>query len=567
MPWLNPFVTPSGQALNAGRKVVWFPAYVLWTMWGFLVSWSETRRYRLLWQGFPAAALACLFFVLLLWQGRPASQETVGSYLEKARQATHLEEYEKAAFYFRKLRQLAPADTRIRYEHALFCAEQGDYQQAASLMLSLTEDDNRSGAAKVHLWLARSALEGKLDISHTLAFAKHHLNQVLEDDPDNRYAHFFFSDLFLRLNDLDNAIRHLEPIASHSPELQMQLASLYGLRGDRKRSHSLACESANLLEQQIRSDQTTDVDVWIRLAGSYLLMEDYQKAANVLKQALIKFEDDRARKFLAQAYVRWSDHVAKENPEDVAEKMRLLQEALSVAPDEPAALQRIIALAHSEGEAADQAKQRLKQALAEGHATAVIHFALGTMEASDGNLDVALYHLDLANAINPRTAVTLNNLAFVLSHVDPPRLERALEAITQAVRLQPGIAQFRETRGQILARLGRFREAITDLEFALPATRIMPTRINIHLSLARCYEQLGDAALVRIHQRKAEELRVANDAAKPPQKAVSRFLAVPDGELDRSPANELPEDDDSPDWKQPDSFAPPISASIDESRN
>ncbi len=507
MTWIKPSHTRSGDPVSAAGTVIRFPAYVLWTLWGFGVSWFETRDFRRAWQGLPAVLLASLLVLLLLRQGQPASRTMVDSYREKAQQATRLEEFDQADFYFRKLEQLAPDDSRIRYDHALLHAARDDYPQAVRIMLGLVQDEDQSDDEKVHQWLARSAIEGRLDIDEPLAFAKIHLNRLLEENPNHRYAHFFYSQLFLRLNDLENAIRHLEPVASQSPDLQMQLAALYGLQGDRTRSRSLAHEAADLLEQEIRDTQTSDVSKCLQLAGCYLLLEDYEPAVTVLKQAITKFDDEACRKTLGRTYVRWSDDVFATSPENIGRRMELLQKALLVAPDEPLALQRIVEIAATEGPAAAEAKTRLQESLADGKAPAVIHFALGTMEASAGNMEAALRHLDQAHAINPHTAVTLNNLAYVLLHSAAPDFERALEVSNQALRMAPTTAPFRETRGQILTALGRHAEAISDLEFALPNIPRIPTQISIHRALATCYRELGDADLARIHEQKAGQLQ------------------------------------------------------------
>ena len=180
MPWFNPYRTPSGDTVSAGGRIVRLPAYLLWSLWGFAVSWSETRDYRRLSHGLPAVLLAGVLVLLLLWQGRPASSEMVSSYRVKAQQATRLEEFDLADFYFRKLEQLAPQDHRIRYDHAMLHVARDDYEAAAAAMQSLVRDDNKADDAKVHLWFAQSALEGRLELEDPLTFAKNHLNLLLE---------------------------------------------------------------------------------------------------------------------------------------------------------------------------------------------------------------------------------------------------------------------------------------------------------------------------------------------------------------------------------------------------
>ena len=63
---------------------------------------------------------------------------------------------------------------------------------------------------------------------------------------------------------------------------------------------------------------------------------------------------------------------------------------------------------------------------------------------------------------------------------------------------------FLETRGQVLAKLGRDEEAIADLAKSLEAFPNVP---EIHETLARCYRKIGNAELADAHQKRFEELK------------------------------------------------------------
>ena len=60
-----------------------------------------------------------------------------------------------------------------------------------------------------------------------------------------------------------------------------------------------------------------------------------------------------------------------------------------------------------------------------------------------------------------------NNLAWVLAFSPPVDLPRALELANAAVNKVPNEPRFRGTRGQILARMEKWKEALPDLEEAL----------------------------------------------------------------------------------------------------
>ena len=516
MVWLNPYRLPTGEPVPSSAYVARSPAYLLWTLWGFGVSWVETRRMRRLLLGIPAIALAGMLIMLMLSAGREASSGTISAYLTEAQQAMRSEEFDRAEFCFRKLEQLAPRDTRVKYEHAQLYAQQNDYAMAATLLQTLIRDDDKTNDVKIHLELARWAIEGKLDIEDPIGFAKANLNRVLEEDPKNAYGHYFFSQLFARVGDLDNAIQHLEPVASFDSELGLKLAAYYDIRshianqarpGDAEKARTQAKIVIRDLQRKVHEEQTNDINIWTQLAGAHLLMKDYEQAARILQEANTRFDNPESRKFLGRIYVRWSDQVIRDNPDDMSRRMALLQKAIETAPDEPEALQRIVHIANSEGEGAAEAEEALKKSLVDGHGAAVIHFLLGTIAAGKGDMEAALRHLDQSNELNPRTAVTLNNMAFVLAHTESPDLPKALEMSNQAIRIAHDNASFLETRGQIYTRMGEFSKAIVDLEKALNRITTLSTRINVHESLATSYEKLGDPDIARLHREKAETLR------------------------------------------------------------
>ncbi|MCA9075420.1 MAG: tetratricopeptide repeat protein [Planctomycetaceae bacterium] len=536
MVWINPYRLPTGDPVPSGMYVTRSPAYLLWTLWGFAVSWFETRQVSRSLLGLPAVILAAVLVILMLSSSREASSNTISFYLTKAQQATRLKEFDDAEFYFRKLGQLAPRDGMIKYEHARLYSQQGDYGTAAALLHKLINDDDRTNDKKVHLDLARWAIEGGLEVEDPAGFAKEHLNRVLAEDPKDAYAHFFFSQLFWRAGDLDGAIEHLEPVASRAPELRLKLAAYYDIRGDANLARSEARLVVSDLQKAIRGEQSTDISVWMQLAAAHLLLSDYEQAASVMQQAVTKFENDGCRRFLGRIYARWSLHVSKENPENVNRRMELLQQAILVAPDEPEALTQLVNIANEEGEGSEQAERWLKEALVTGEGKAVIHFLLGTIAAGKGDMETALRHLEQSNEANPRTAVTLNNVAFVLAHMPDPDLPRALEMSNQAVRLAPNNASFLETRGQIYTRMGEYSKAITDLEKAIDHVTSIATRINAHESLAICYENLGDAELAQLHRKEAENLRQQIRLQNGLQEGTETEATIPDLDLqDDSP--------------------------------
>src|SRR5262249_43417847 len=140
----------------------------------------------------------------------------------------------------------------------------------------------------------------------------------------------------------------------------------------------------------------------------------------------------------------------------------------------------------------------------------------------------ARVHFERAFDLEPSMLLAANNLAWLLAHEEPTErirvlgavlgsgaartqsypeaanLQRALDMIENVVKQAPKQPSFRETRGQILVKLGRWKEAVSDLEFALP---LLPNKRPIHLSLAKAYQELGLAELAQEHRKLAKPER------------------------------------------------------------
>ena len=532
MPLRNPYASLGVDDPAEPIRVSQLPAYVVWAVWGFVHCWWETRRLSTLFQGLPAILLAVVLGMLLISRNQSVSLETIDGYLARAEAARALENYDEAEFYFRKLEQIAPDDRNAIEQHAYLHADQGNYGEAFRMMEALVRDEDQSNDVEIHLWLAKTALTKDVGIESRFEYAKSHLVAVLEDDPTNRYAQYFFARVYLRQGDVASAIEHLQHVASYSSELQLLLASLYVQLDppDVKRSQAQASSAVSTLEATIRETQTADVNTYHQLAAGYVLLGKFEDSVRTLRQALTKFNIESTQRRLSKTFVAWSDDIAKKRPEAVGERMKFLEKALELAPNEPLALNRMLEIASAEGPGAEEAEQKLRQALVDGIAPAIVHFSLGSLAAKRGDSEAAMRHFKQSAQLNPRTAVTLNNMAYIMAHTEDADLIQALELVNQALSMAPTAHPFRETRGQILLRLNRWSEAITDLEYANSGTDDLPTRIEIHRGLAVAYEKINDPDMSAVYRTKLEELVAEAQSERP-----GTDETVPDIDFDKAP--------------------------------
>ena len=176
-----------------------------------------------------------------------------------------------------------------------------------------------------------------------------------------------------------------------------------------------------------------------------------------------------------------------------AERLQLIQKGLRRAPQDPKLQALLLQATQSANVSAPAAKEFLDQMVAGavGDSAAQWHLFLGRDARQRGDLTAARKHLQAAYALTPGNTEIQIELAIVLSAGNPDDLARALELIQPALDQFPDNAGFRNTRGRILARLGRNAEAAPDLEFAAPRLTNPADSAQARLLLAKVYDALG----------------------------------------------------------------------------
>jgi predicted Zn-dependent protease len=169
-------------------------------------------------------------------------------------------------------------------------------------------------------------------------------------------------------------------------------------------------------------------------------------------------------------------------------------------PQHPGLLKLVIDMSHLTGPEGDAARSTLTGLLAQGEPPALLHFLLGNDAWQRGRPAEARTQMDLAFRAAPQMPFVANNMAMLLAMDTPPDLERALAIIQSVLTNAPGNPEFRDTRGKILIKLGRYQDAITDLEYALPS---LGSATNTHRALAQACEPLGLSELAQEHLRLA----------------------------------------------------------------
>ena len=463
--------------------------------------WWRGRRWGRLVQALPALLAGTAAVVALSAAVLTPAQELEARYLERAKAALKEKDYAGAMTCYDRLAYLGTNRPDVLYGLALCAEGLGQTGRAETIMNALTPPDE-PGYAPAHLWLAVHIAKAPTPPPGARETVESHLLRALDgelDDPDA--AHALLGELYLATPErYDQAELHLTKAVKTRPGLRMRLAQLYALRGDKERARS----EAQLAISYFRARTQADVDdrrARLGWADATAFLEDFPGAVAILREGLNVADDPLYRAALGGAYAVWADAVGRDPKAKPGDQLALVETGLRYDPSNMGLLNRLLAALKVGGPQADQAREALQAQLAAGKASASVHFALGLAAWQRGDAGEARLHLERANELAPQMPSIANNLAWVLATSEPADLSWALELSDFAVEKSPKDPSFRDTRGRVLMKLGRWNDALADLEAILPAKE---DDVDLHKALAEVYEHLGSPGMAAKHRRLAE---------------------------------------------------------------
>lgn len=331
--------------------------------------------------------------------------------------------------------------------------------------------------------------------------AERHLRYALKLQPGFTAAHQVIGLLALQEGDWSRAEEHLERAAKDNPSLSYQVAvTLYNQ--DRREAANTWARQARAHFQKLVEENPDNHAARLLWASSALMLEDYDAGRTILQQGLRRENLREFHQLLARADLAEAARLQQKDPTDLAGRLTLLESGLQHDPTNLQLIARLWEVMRAGGPEADQLRARLRAMLAEGRALATAHLILGYEAWEADRTKEAQLHWERALEAAPTSAMVANNLAWALASNPEPDLPRALDLIEMALGSRPDDPNFLSTHGRILARLGRWKEALSSLETALPA---LPDNQTLHADLADVYTALGSTALAAEHRRLAEE--------------------------------------------------------------
>lgn len=474
-------------------------------------QWFISRPWHLAGTALPCLVVAMAIGMTVGSGWRVSKSDICHRNAVAAQEATAQGDLKTAEFCFRKQLQLNPDHPEPRFSLGLIAAKRGDMVRAQELISPLAPVD-AEGYGPAHLWVADRMLQdsGAERTAMQSNEVIHHLRVSVGQAPRNTQACFLLAEVLFRTGRMDEAIPYFETASGEAPAARLVLADWFLKQGQSERAIRecrLAAESYRAIVEQ------TPQNVQARLGWSRAeyLTGNLGEALAILRSGMPHGADNKAaeisNKLLQQAAVRILITAARlharTGPENFASAAESMELAIALAPDEPAVMQEIADLFQSDDQLADSLRPLLENALTVGRAPSLVHAVLGSEANRHGDVEKARIHLEHAVNLNPQMADAINNLAWTWANGAEPDFEKALQFSNTAVLMKPQHPEYRETRGQILARMNRWQEALSDLEFAV---RSLNNRRELHETLATVYDSLDMKSLAKKHTELAQQV-------------------------------------------------------------
>lgn len=244
-----------------------------------------------------------------------------------------------------------------------------------------------------------------------------------------------------------------------------------------------------------------DISATISLAQALVILSREEEAVRLLTGASGWSADVRLSQGAAEALalyaLRLKQNDSTRNGESLAKRLDAIKRAVDLAPNHAMVIDVLTQILIECRESANQELLVVRRSLLNGLAPETMHFIEGTIALLNDDVATAESHFAFVGTDTDKMPGLLNNVAVVLQRKGADNLPRALEFSNAALSLLPDNAVLRETRGEILASLGRHREAVVDLEFSLRDASIAA---EAHTALANSYAELGMVELSNEHR-------------------------------------------------------------------
>ncbi len=405
---------------------------------------------------------------------------------------------------FRRVLQLKQDNKLARYYVANQMSRYGSRGSARQIMESLAPLKS-SGYPKAHTWLAADIIErGQKGEPINLETLKYHLKRGTAGDDVPPVLLLVYSQLLQQENKTAESQEFLKRAAQFDPKLLLSSIAIYTQNG----LPAQARATADLLIEKV-TDKTgnTKEENIVLAAQAYVLTNRIDNALEVLQAGYKRFsQSPKLCRALSDAFRLKFRVSSTRSNKQVQVNLEFLDLAIAIDPTNVLIQEELSALAQLGISQNEKAVEALRVRIATSGTSFAARLLLAESSIRRGELESAINDYEVVLAELPRMSIVLNNLAMMYTQTVPPRLDESLLLIDRAIDTSPAGSEFHDSRGDILAALGRKDDAVASY---LEALSISPQRIQTREKLIARYEELGQNESAQMHRDKLAEVQQA----------------------------------------------------------
>lgn len=489
-----------------------------WFRWNIelFYNWFLTRPYGGLALGLPA--ILAMFVVLCLFGlSNPKQHQRVNSLSAILKTAYLAQDNTAVELCLRSLLQVKPDRTDLQVAHAVALTALDRKDEAIESMKGLYLATSSTRAA---FWLATNTL----DLNELREWTLEQHNEFREymkaalsssDDWSIDDREIVMAKYLVGIQAKNEAIGFLAKLEPDHPELALTTSILCASMGDSKSAQFFAARATEHHRVALREKQS-DLQIRANLVQALVIQNREEEALQVIDEGLVHSNSPEIRQLKSDTLIMWSHRIKSESETDAftGKRLNLIFEAVKSTPNRPIVMDAVFDIAMECRKSPDPEVRNLLTQTVQSVDPHVLHMLRGTVAAMDGDLDKAIYHLRIAEPSATSLPVIYNNLAVAISSKSDANLLEALRLVELAILGDSKQFYFRETRGQILAKLDRHEEALRELEAAMFQTELLP--LILPTMITSCYK-LGLDTTAKEYEEKLSSLRAKGPAAREAQ--------------------------------------------------
>lgn len=440
------------------------------------LAWLAILPWRRLPAGIPGLvggllAVALLGFVAVVGPGGP---ETRVRYRHTAASALARRDFDTARVA--ALRGLSLAGSSYDRSESLLqlsLALRGlGREREAVALLHAAAPEEQPGSFSGHLLIARSLLISTNLTPQTLESVEHHLRNALALEPESPDVREMLGRFYINVGRPEQARQYLRDAYPTRNEVALLVAIASRLKGDSEGTASWADLAAEAFQRRLKEPPSESADRFpFRLGWSQALAvrRNFDAAFAVLAAGTPTNQPcpPQYATAIADLCRAWAESGPDRTDGDRVTRYDRIRRGLGYAPLHAGLWSLLADFARLPADGPASVIASLERIVPRVEDPSLLHFLLWNLERARGNTDAARRHLETAWRLAPRIPAIANDRAMDLATRDAGSLATSLALVEDVLRDYPDQPAFRDTRGQILLRLGRPREALGDLEFAL----------------------------------------------------------------------------------------------------